>query len=115
MGRLSASSEFRYSALVPFYESGDVRIRYEEVGSGHPLLLLAPGGLNSAIANWGRAAAFNPMELFQNDFRMIAMDQRNAHNGESTGPVDTNDPWGTFASDQLGLMDHLGIDRFFTL
>jgi pimeloyl-ACP methyl ester carboxylesterase len=26
-------------------------------------------------------------------------------------PVD--DPWGAFASDQLGVMDHLGIDKFF--
>ena len=25
------------------------------------------------------------------------------------------DPWGAFADDQLGLMDHLGIDRFFVM
>ena len=33
-----------------FYEKGAVRIRYEEHGSGFPLLLIAGGGLNSTIA-----------------------------------------------------------------
>src|SRR5258706_3349328 len=41
------------------------------------------------------------------------MDQRNASGGESTGPVPVDDPWGAFADDQLGLMDHLGIRQFF--
>ncbi len=46
---------------------------------------------------------------------MIAMDQGNTLNGQSTGLVEINDPWGTFASDQIALMDHLGIGRFFAL
>jgi pimeloyl-ACP methyl ester carboxylesterase len=100
---------------VPFFEKGDVRIHYEEAGSGYPLLLLAPGGLNSGLANWGRMAAFNPLEEFKHDFRMIAMDQRNAHTGESTGPVVTENPWDAFLTDQLDLMDHLGIRSFFAL
>ena len=29
---------------MPFYEKGDVRIRYEEVGSGFPLLVTPGGG-----------------------------------------------------------------------
>ena len=41
------------------------------------------------------------------------MDQRNANGGESTGPIPASDPWGAFADDQLGLMDHLGIQKFF--
>ena len=32
---------------MPFYEKGDVRIRYEETGSGFPLLVTPGGGLNS--------------------------------------------------------------------
>ena len=32
-----------------FYERGQVRIYYEEAGSGFPLLLLPGGGLNSTI------------------------------------------------------------------
>ena len=35
---------------MPFYEKGPVRIRYEEPGSGFPLLLIPGGGLNSTIA-----------------------------------------------------------------
>ncbi len=53
------------------------------------------------------------MEEFKGDFRCITMDQRNANGGESTGPVPVEDAWEAFADDQLGLMDHLGIDRFF--
>ena len=96
---------------MPFYERGDVRIRYEEVGSGFPLLVTPGGGLNSRIANWP-TAVINAMEAFKDDFRCITMDQRNANGGESTGPLAIDDPWGGFAADQLGLMDHLGIDKF---
>jgi pimeloyl-ACP methyl ester carboxylesterase len=100
------------SVTTSFYEKGDVRIRYQEVGSGFPLLVTPGGGLNSRIAGWP-TAVFNAMELFKNDFRCITMDQRNATGGESTGPVPVDDPWGAFADDQLGLMDHLGIRQFF--
>jgi pimeloyl-ACP methyl ester carboxylesterase len=34
---------------MPFYERDDVRIHYEEAGSGVPLLLIPGGGLNSTI------------------------------------------------------------------
>ncbi len=99
-------------AKVGFYEKGNVRIRYAEIGSGFPLLATPGGGLNSAIAVWARAV-INITEEFKNDFRVISMDQRNATGGESTGPVPVDDPWGAFADDQLGLMDHLGIRQFF--
>jgi len=97
---------------MPFYQKGDVRIRYEEVGSGFPLLVTPGGGLNSRVSNWP-TAVINAMEEFKNDFRCITMDQRNANGGESTGPIPTQDPWGAFADDQLGLMNHLGIREFF--
>ena len=97
---------------MPFYEKGDVRIRYEEAGSGFPLLVTPGGGLNSRVSNWA-TAVFNAMEEFKHDFRCITMDQRNANGGESTGPVPVDHPWEAFADDQLGLMDHLGIDQFF--
>ena len=96
---------------MPFYEKGDVRIQYEEVGSGFPLLVTPGGGLNSVIAGWPNQV-FNALEEFKDDFRCITMDQRNAAGGQSSGPVQVEDPWGAFADDQLGLMDHLGIDRF---
>jgi pimeloyl-ACP methyl ester carboxylesterase len=99
-------------AKVGFYEKNGVRIRYAEIGAGFPLLATPGGGLNSAIAVWSRAV-INIPEEFKNDFRIITMDQRNATGGESTGPVAVDDPWGAFADDQLGVMDHLGIRQFF--
>jgi pimeloyl-ACP methyl ester carboxylesterase len=98
-------------AKVGFYEKGNVRIRYAEIGTGFPLLATPGGGLNSRIEVWSRAV-INIPEEFKNDFRVITMDQRNATGGESTGPVPADDPWGAFADDQLGVMDHLGIEKF---
>jgi pimeloyl-ACP methyl ester carboxylesterase len=101
--------------VASFYERGGVRIRYQETGSGFPLLAIPGGGLNSRISNWRTPpyGVFDPMEAFKNDFRCITMDHRNAAGGESTGPIPVDDPWGAFADDHLGLMDHLGIRRFF--
>jgi pimeloyl-ACP methyl ester carboxylesterase len=97
---------------MPFCQKGDVRIRYEEYGSGFPLLVTPGGGLNSRVSNWP-TAVFNAPEIFRDEFRVITMDQRNATGGESVGPIPVDDPWGAFADDQLMVMDHLGIDRFF--
>ena len=36
-------------AAMSFYEKGPVRIHFEEEGSGFPLVMIAGGGLNSAI------------------------------------------------------------------
>jgi pimeloyl-ACP methyl ester carboxylesterase len=99
-------------AKIGFYENGNVRIRYAEIGSGFPLLAMPGGGLNSRISNWP-TAVINIMAEFKNDFRVITMDQRNATNGYSTGPVPVDNPWDGFADDQLGVMDHLGIRQFF--
>src|SRR5262245_56095931 len=77
---------------MPFYDKGDVRIRYEEAGSGFPLLVTPGGGLNSRVSNWP-TAVINAMEAFTQDFRCITMDQRNANGGESTGPVPVDHPW----------------------
>ncbi len=99
-------------AANSFYEKGNVRIRYQEAGSGFPLLAIPGGGLNSRIGGWP-TAVINAMEVFKTDFRCITMDQRNANGGESTGPIPVDDPWGAFADDQLGLMDQLGIRQFY--
>ena len=98
--------------VTGFYEKGGVRIRYQEIGAGFPLLVTPGGGLNSRISNWS-TAVFNAPEAFKNDFRCTTMDQRKANGGESIGPIPADDPWGAFADDQLGLMDHLGIGKFF--
>jgi pimeloyl-ACP methyl ester carboxylesterase len=94
---------------MPFYERGPVRIHYEEVGSGFPLLLIPGGALNSALAFWQTRSPFNPMEEYKDDFRCICADLRNANPGQSSGPLESDRPWDAYADDQLGLLDHLGI------
>ena len=96
---------------MPNFQTGAINIHYEESGpaDGFPLLLIAPGGMKSAIALWANAP-WNPIEHLSGDFRIIAMDQRNA--GQSSAPVTAEDSWASYAADQLGLMDHLGVERF---
>jgi pimeloyl-ACP methyl ester carboxylesterase len=100
---------------MPFYEKGAVRIRYEETGSGFPLLLIPGGGLNSNISFLTGFAPFNAMEAFSDHYRCITMDLRNANGGQSSGPLEIDRPWDAYADDQLGLMDHLGIKEFLVM
>src|SRR5947207_5527783 len=100
---------------MPFYERGAVRIHYEEVGSGFPLLLIPGGGLNSSFQSWQTASPFKPMERYKDDFRCICADLRNANPGQSSGPLEIDRPWDAYSDDQLGLVDHLGIDKFMVM
>jgi len=100
---------------MPFFDKGDVRIHYEEAGSGFPLLIIPGGGLNSAISFVTEKGPFNAVEVFSNEYRCITMDLRNASGGESSGPLEVERPWDAYADDQLGLMDHLGIREFLVM
>jgi len=100
---------------MPTYEKGQVRIHYEESGSGVPLLLIAGGGLNATISFFTQGNPFNAIDEFKGEYRCIAADLRNAVNGQSTGPLEVDRPWDSFADDQLGLLDHLGIDKFMVM
>jgi pimeloyl-ACP methyl ester carboxylesterase len=98
-----------------FYQRGNVRIRYEESGTGFPLLLIAGGGLNgSTIAGIRGGNPFNTVEALKGEFRCIYADLRNSA-GESTGPLEVDRPWDSYTDDHIGLMDHLRIDKFMVL
>jgi pimeloyl-ACP methyl ester carboxylesterase len=97
---------------MPTFEHAGVSLYYEEFGSGYPLLLFAPGGMGSAIDFWHKSP-FDPTSEFASDFRVIAMDQRNA--GRSRAPVTAADGWHTYTADHIALLDHLGIARCHTL
>ena len=56
---------------MPFYEKGNVRIHFEDAGSGFPLLLIPGGGHNSTIAWNAKSAPFNPVQEFGNEYRCI--------------------------------------------
>ena len=74
---------------MSFYEKGPVRIRYEEAGSGFPLLLIAGGGLNSTIS--ALTNPFNAIEEFKGEYRCIASDRR----------IRTPSPWRPRCSRQM--------------
>ena len=101
------------AAAASFYERGAVRIHYTEAGSGFPLLLIAGGGLNSTIS--ALSNPFDPIPEFKGEYRCIASDLRNANSGESSGPLEIDRPWDAYTDDHLGLMDHLGIDKFMVM
>ena len=93
------------------YIDGDRILYFEEYGSkdAPSVLLIAPGGMKSAISFWN-ITPWNPVEQLADDFHVVAMDQRNA--GRSSAPINADDGWHTYSQDQLDLMDHLGIKQF---
>ena len=100
---------------LQFFQKGNVRIRYRDVGAGLPVLIIPGGGQNSTIA-WGASSApFNSTEEFKNEFRCITADLRNAHSGESSGPLEIDRPWDSYTDDHLALMDQLGAKRFMII
>ena len=102
------------AGATKFYEKGRVRIAYQEAGSGFPLLLIAGGGLNSKMLGLP-TSPFNPIEEFKGEYRCIYADLRNATDGQSNGPLEVDRPWDSYTDDHLGLMDHLGVNKFMVL
>src|ERR671930_776509 len=83
-GRASADhNAVQGETAMPFYDKGDVRIYYEEAGSGFPLLVIPGGGLNSTVAGLA-THPFNPMDEFQDEFRVITADWRIVKGGQTT-------------------------------
>ena len=82
-------------------------IYYETYGSGYPLLLLAPGGVNSEIGMWERSL-INPIREFADEFMLIAMDQRHAGESWQAPPTFSYDDT---AADQLAVLDAVGVER----
>lgn len=100
---------------MPVFERGDVRIQYEEAGSGSPLLIIPGGGLNATMGFLSSGAPFNPMLEFADRYRCISLDLRNAEGGGSSGPLEAERPWDSHTDDQLALLDHLGVREFRAL
>jgi pimeloyl-ACP methyl ester carboxylesterase len=104
---------------MPYCKRDDAELYYEEYGSGFPVLLFSPGqrvgqhrkmgprpdGEERAVLNW--------TEVLADQFHVIAMDQRNARN--SSGAIEADHGWDTYAHDQLAIMDHLGLEKFHTI
>ncbi len=82
------------------------RIYYEVHGNGPPLLLFAPGGINSQVSFWA-SSAINPFD-FADEFMIIGMDQRNAEHSPAPLAAPT---WEDHVADQLAVLDAVGIER----
>lgn len=102
-----------YTLAMPNFirttKDGEVSLYYEVHGQGPgapTILLIAPGGMRSAVSFWEQTP-WNPITALQANYRVIAMDQRNA--GASTGPVAADHGWHTYAEDQIALLDHLEV------
>jgi pimeloyl-ACP methyl ester carboxylesterase len=96
---------------MPSFEQHGAHIYYEEFGQGFPILTYAPAGLRSVISVWGQPMApINPTTDFAKDFRVIAMDQRNA-GGQSRAPITAKDGWDDYTADHIAMLDHLRIDK----
>jgi pimeloyl-ACP methyl ester carboxylesterase len=114
-----ASSVCFNKTSMPVLQQGSTTISYAIRGAGHPLLLLAPGGMRSAAALWSqqpgqpRPPWIDPLEELSDTFQVIGMDQRNA--GASVAPIGAADGWHVYLEDQLALMDDLGLERFHVM
>lgn len=97
-----------HNCAMPTFERDDVSIHYIEKGEGFPVLCFAPGGMRSVAAMW-KNAPWNPVTALSDEFRVIAMDQRNA--GKSRAPVHEGDGWHSYTADHLALLDHLEIEQ----
>ena len=96
---------------MPSFQHHGAHIYYEEFGHGFPILTFAPAGLASVIDVWSQPSApINPTTEWAADYRVIAMDQRNA-GGQSRAPITAQDGWDSYTADHIALLDHLGIDR----
>ncbi|HEX3862683.1 MAG TPA: alpha/beta hydrolase [Stellaceae bacterium] len=96
---------------MPSFDHNGAQIHYQEFGQGFPILTFAPAGLASVIDVWSQPSApINPTTEFAANYRVIAMDQRNA-GGQSRAPITARDGWDDYTADHIALLDHLRIDR----
>ena len=96
---------------MPFATVDGIRTRYEVLGDGEPLLMFSPGGFNATIENWRTFSIYERLRFLDHlprELTCIVFDKRES--GESGGRVERL-TWDHYATQGLGLLDHLGIER----
>jgi hypothetical protein len=59
---------------MPIFKRDDIELYYEEHGEGFPVLLIAPGGMRSAVPFCERTP-WNPIQHLAPSYRVIAPNQ----------------------------------------
>ena len=88
-----------------------ITTRYEVIGSGPALLMFSPGGFDATLEKWstqGIYAKIRPVDHLSQRYSCIIFDRRET--GESGGRVERI-TWSDYATQGIGLLDHLGIER----
>ena len=89
------------------FDSNGVRIVYDDVGEGYPIVLLHGFAADSRL-NWKLTGWYKRLEYA--GYRVIAPDNRG--HGRSDQPVGAEAYNARLiAGDIIGLMDHLGIEK----
>ncbi|MCE7006975.1 alpha/beta hydrolase [Kibdelosporangium philippinense] len=88
-----------------------IRTRYEVTGDGPPLLMFSPGGFNASLETWRTQGIYRRLDLLPQlaeRYTCITFDKRET--GESGGRIERIG-WASYASQGIGLLDHLDIER----
>lgn len=88
---------------------------YEVLGSGPPLLMLAPGAFDATMDKWTNTRAWkevNAVEILAKQCTVILYDRRES--GASGGRVERLS-WSLFTRQAKGLLDELNIDSAFVM
>ena len=93
------------AAEPQFFDAGGVRVRYLDVGTGEPVVLVHGFAVSYAL-NWGAPGV---IEALSRDYRVIALDVRG--HGGSEKPHDDARYGEEMATDVIRLLDHLKIEK----
>ena len=88
-----------------------LRMRYEVLGEGPPLLMYAPGGFDATIEKWSTQGVYARVKLLDylpKNYQCIVFDRREC--GQSGGRVELIS-WAHYARQGKLLLEHLGIER----
>jgi pimeloyl-ACP methyl ester carboxylesterase len=86
-----------------------IATRYEEIGSGAPLLMFSPGGFDATLEKWSSLGVYGKTKMLgalTANYRCIVFDRRET--GQSGGRVERI-TWAHYVAQGKGLLDHLGI------
>ena len=90
---------------MAFYGNGHVRIHCQEAGWPRlPSVRHPRRGQKSTIDFMSDREPFNAIEEFKHEYRCITDDLRNAPSSQSSGPLEIDRPWNSYADDDLTLM-----------